>query len=31
VDDSGFQELMEEQRQRARTGAATAHGSEKQP
>jgi alanyl-tRNA synthetase len=28
VDDSGFQELMEEQRQRARTGAATAHGSE---
>ncbi|MGE0067516.1 MAG: alanine--tRNA ligase, partial [Solirubrobacterales bacterium] len=29
VDDSGFQELMEEQRQRARTGgSATAHGSE---
>ncbi|MGE5406989.1 MAG: alanine--tRNA ligase, partial [Syntrophothermus sp.] len=28
VDDSGFQELMEEQRQRARMGAATAHGSE---
>ena len=28
VDDSGFQELMDEQRQRARTGAATAHGSE---
>ncbi len=28
VDDSGFQELMEEQRRRARTGAATAHGSE---
>jgi alanyl-tRNA synthetase len=28
VDDSGFQELMEEQRARARTGAATAHGSE---
>jgi alanyl-tRNA synthetase len=28
VDDAGFQELMEEQRQRARTGAATAHGSE---
>jgi alanyl-tRNA synthetase len=28
VDDSGFQELMEEQRQRARSGAATAHGSE---
>ncbi|MBK5219508.1 MAG: alanine--tRNA ligase [Thermoleophilia bacterium] len=28
VDDSGFQELMEEQRQRARVGAATAHGSE---
>jgi alanyl-tRNA synthetase len=28
VDDQGFQELMEEQRQRARTGAATAHGSE---
>ena len=28
VDDSGFQELMEEQRQRARTGAATAHGAE---
>jgi alanyl-tRNA synthetase len=28
VDDSGFQELMEEQRQRARTGAANAHGSE---
>ncbi len=29
VDDQGFEELMEEQRQRARTGAATAHGSEK--
>jgi alanyl-tRNA synthetase len=28
VDDGGFQELMEEQRQRARGGAATAHGSE---
>ncbi len=28
VDDSGFEELMEEQRQRARIGAATAHGSE---
>jgi alanyl-tRNA synthetase len=28
VDDSGFQELMDEQRQRARMGAATAHGSE---
>jgi alanyl-tRNA synthetase len=28
VDDSGFQELMEEQRSRARMGAATAHGSE---
>jgi alanyl-tRNA synthetase len=28
VDDSGFEELMEEQRQRARTGAASAHGSE---
>jgi alanyl-tRNA synthetase len=28
VDDGGFEELMEEQRQRARTGAATAHGSE---
>ncbi len=28
VDDSGFEELMEEQRQRARTGTATAHGSE---
>jgi alanyl-tRNA synthetase len=28
VDDSGFEELMEEQRQRARTGAATAHGPE---
>ncbi len=28
VDDSGFEELMEEQRQRARVGAATAHGSE---
>jgi alanyl-tRNA synthetase len=29
VDDQGFQELMEEQRQRARTGgSATAHGSE---
>ncbi|HEX7245750.1 MAG TPA: alanine--tRNA ligase, partial [Solirubrobacterales bacterium] len=28
VDDSGFEELMGEQRQRARMGAATAHGSE---
>jgi alanyl-tRNA synthetase len=28
VDDQGFQELMEEQRSRARMGAATAHGSE---
>jgi len=28
VYDSGFEELMEEQRQRARSGAATAHGSE---
>jgi alanyl-tRNA synthetase len=28
VDDAGFAELMEEQRTRARTGAATAHGSE---
>ena len=28
VDDGGFEELMEEQRQRARAGAATAHGSE---
>ena len=28
VEDSGFEELMEEQRQRARTGAATAHGAE---
>jgi alanyl-tRNA synthetase len=28
VDDAGFQELMEEQRERARTGTATAHGSE---
>jgi alanyl-tRNA synthetase len=28
VDDSGFQELMEEQRARARSGAANAHGSE---
>ncbi|HVQ58729.1 MAG TPA: alanine--tRNA ligase, partial [Solirubrobacterales bacterium] len=28
VDDSGFEELMEEQRQRGRGGAATAHGSE---
>jgi alanyl-tRNA synthetase len=28
VDDGGFEELMEEQRQRARTGSATAHGSE---
>ncbi|HEV7769220.1 MAG TPA: alanine--tRNA ligase [Solirubrobacterales bacterium] len=28
VDDSGFEELMEEQRARARSGAATAHGSE---
>jgi alanyl-tRNA synthetase len=28
VDDGGFEELMEEQRQRARSGVATAHGSE---
>jgi alanyl-tRNA synthetase len=28
VDDQGFEELMDEQRQRARMGAATAHGSE---
>jgi alanyl-tRNA synthetase len=28
VDDGGFEELMEEQRQRSRGGAATAHGSE---
>ena len=28
VDDEGFEELMEEQRTRARTGTATAHGSE---
>jgi alanyl-tRNA synthetase len=28
VDDAGFEELMEEQRQRARVGAATAHGAE---
>jgi alanyl-tRNA synthetase len=28
VDDAGFEELMEEQRQRARIGAATAHGAE---
>jgi alanyl-tRNA synthetase len=28
VDDEGFTELMDEQRERARTGAATAHGSE---
>jgi alanyl-tRNA synthetase len=28
VDDGGFKELMEEQRQRSRGGAATAHGSE---
>ncbi len=28
VDDSGFEELMEEQRTRARMGSATAHGSE---
>jgi alanyl-tRNA synthetase len=28
VDDGGFEELMEEQRERARSGAATAHGSE---
>ncbi len=28
VDDGGFQELMDEQRERARTGAANAHGSE---
>jgi alanyl-tRNA synthetase len=27
VDDGGFEELMEEQRQRARVGAATAHGA----
>jgi len=30
VDDGGFEELMEEQRQRARVGAATAHGAENQ-
>jgi alanyl-tRNA synthetase len=29
VDDQGFEELMEEQRQRARTASATAHGSER--
>jgi alanyl-tRNA synthetase len=29
VDDGGFEELMEEQRQRARVGSATAHGSER--
>ncbi|HET7574306.1 MAG TPA: alanine--tRNA ligase-related protein, partial [Solirubrobacterales bacterium] len=29
VDDQGFEELMDEQRQRARGGAATAHGAEK--
>jgi alanyl-tRNA synthetase len=28
VDDAGFEELMEEQRQRSRVGSATAHGSE---
>ncbi len=28
VDDGGFEELMEEQRERARVGSATAHGSE---
>jgi alanyl-tRNA synthetase len=28
VDDGGFEELMEEQRRRARVGSATAHGSE---
>ena len=28
MDDQGFEELMEEQRERARTGTATAHGSE---
>jgi alanyl-tRNA synthetase len=28
VDDAGFEELMEEQRQRARMGTATAHGAE---
>ncbi len=28
VDDAGFEELMEEQRQRARSGSATAHGAE---
>ena len=28
VDDAGFEELMEEQRTRARTGSATAHGAE---
>jgi alanyl-tRNA synthetase len=28
VDDSGFEELMDEQRERARSGSATAHGSE---
>jgi alanyl-tRNA synthetase len=28
VDDQGFEELMEEQRERARTGTATAHGAE---
>ncbi|HEY1286372.1 MAG TPA: alanine--tRNA ligase [Solirubrobacterales bacterium] len=28
VDDGGFEELMEEQRERARMGAATAHGAE---
>jgi alanyl-tRNA synthetase len=28
VDDQGFEELMDEQRQRARVGAATAHGAE---
>ncbi|MEX0993700.1 MAG: alanine--tRNA ligase [Solirubrobacterales bacterium] len=29
VDDAGFHELMEEQRKRARTGSASAHGSER--
>jgi alanyl-tRNA synthetase len=29
VDDGGFEELMEEQRQRSRGGSATAHGSER--
>jgi alanyl-tRNA synthetase len=30
VDDAGFEELMEEQRERARTGTARAHGSERE-